>query len=130
MAFRTTSCCLLVLLCTCFLGAQGLPFQRIVLTKVAETPLNGITSIAEDERGFLWLGGVSGLYKYDGTSIDVFTNRPNDSSSIVSGPYTQILKAGKKKPCGSAAAPAESVFLIYGPNARVTMPLTQQIPAR
>ncbi len=75
--------------------AQGLPFRRIVLTEVGETPLAGISCIAEDARGFLWLGGVSGLYKFDGNALEIFSNRPNDSTSVAPGPYGQIIKSNR-----------------------------------
>lgn len=75
------------------LEAQSLPYRRVILTEVGETPLAGITCIAEDDRGFLWLGGVSGLFKYDGNALDIFSNRPDDSTSIVPGPYVQIKKS-------------------------------------
>lgn len=75
------------------LQAQSLPYRRLLITKVGETPLSGIADLAEDERGFLWLGGAHGLYRYDGASLEVFTNRPDDSSSIVAGPYVQVKKS-------------------------------------
>ena len=66
------------------------PYRRVLITKVGETPMHGMADLAEDDRGFLWLGGAHGLYRYDGVSLEVFTNRPDDTASIVPGPYVQM----------------------------------------
>ena len=40
--------------------------------------------IFQDSNGFLWISTDDGLNRYDGTSISVFKNDPNDSTSIAS----------------------------------------------
>ncbi len=95
MTFRTIICFLFVV-CTAIgtLTAQSLPkYRRMVITKIGETPVGAISDMTEDDRGFLWLGGQYGLYRYDGTSLEVFTNRPEDSTSIVPGAYIQVKKS-------------------------------------
>lgn len=83
---------LLVLAESVPLSAQTLPYRRVLINKAGEMPLRGMVDMAEDDRGFLWLGGTYGLYRYDGASLETFTNRPDDPASIVPGPYNQVLK--------------------------------------
>ncbi|MCB9343002.1 MAG: histidine kinase [Lewinellaceae bacterium] len=89
--FLITSSLICVLLS--FSRAQEFPFQKFIIKEVGDIPVNGISSIAEDDRGFLWLGGVSGLYKYDGSTLNIYANHPNDSTSIIPGPYPEIVKS-------------------------------------
>ena len=41
-----------------------------------------ITSVIQDRRGFMWIGTVDGLNRYDGYEFKVFRHRPADSTSI------------------------------------------------
>src|SRR5688572_16460426 len=43
---------------------------------------NEATSFLKDRKGFLWIGTVYGLNRFDGYAIKQFLNRPNDPSSI------------------------------------------------
>jgi ligand-binding sensor domain-containing protein len=40
------------------------------------------SSLQQDNDGFLWLGGLSGLYRYDGSRITRFLRDPADSNSL------------------------------------------------
>ncbi|MCK6693293.1 MAG: hypothetical protein L6Q97_14500, partial [Thermoanaerobaculia bacterium] len=94
MSFRLVVCTILfVLPVQLTLRAQNLPFRRVLITKVGETPLQSMADLAEDDRGFLWLGGAHGLYRYDGVSLEAFTNRPDDPASVIPGPYIQLQKS-------------------------------------
>jgi len=55
-----------------------------------------ITSITQDSRGFLWVGTINGLNKYDGYSFTVFKNDPTDSTSLAASPIT-FLKEDRFK---------------------------------
>ncbi|MDY8134884.1 triple tyrosine motif-containing protein [Aquimarina sp. 2201CG5-10] len=39
--------------------------------------------LIQDEEGFLWVGTKNGLNRYDGEQIEIFTNDPNTSYSLV-----------------------------------------------
>lgn len=41
-----------------------------------------VTCIHQDSNGFMWFGTRNGLNRYDGYSFDVFTTKPNDTTSI------------------------------------------------
>ena len=43
---------------------------------------NSINCIVQGPNGFLWLGGHTGLYRYDGYHIKSYKNDPSDSTSI------------------------------------------------
>ena len=54
--------------------------SRIIIQKGLSQ--SRITSIIEDERGFMWFGTADGLNRYDGYSFKIFRNIPNDSTSL------------------------------------------------
>lgn len=41
-----------------------------------------VTSIIQDQKGYLWFGTANGLNRYDGYTFKVFTNNPLDSTTI------------------------------------------------
>ncbi len=47
-------------------------------------------AITQDSRGFMWIGTLNGLNKYDGYSFTVFTHNPYDSTTI-SGNSVSVL---------------------------------------
>ncbi|TCW61847.1 hypothetical protein C5O22_03745 [Treponema sp. J25] len=67
--------------------AQGgdLLFQRI--GREQGLPHEGISSIVQDSRGFLWFGTKNGLARYDGYQFLVFQNEPFELNSL---PHNQI----------------------------------------
>ena len=40
------------------------------------------SSMQQDDDGFLWLGGLSGLYRYDGMHVTRFLRDPSDTNSL------------------------------------------------
>ncbi len=53
-------------------------------------PSSKIYSIAQDNKGFLWMSTVDGLARYDGNNFKVYPHIPNDSSSIPVSLITEI----------------------------------------
>ena len=63
-------------------GQQNYLFENI---SVPEGLSNAtISDIFQDSNGFLWISTADGLNRYDGNSIKVFKNDPNDSTTISS----------------------------------------------
>jgi ligand-binding sensor domain-containing protein len=49
-------------------------------------------SIQQDDEGFLWMGGLSGLYRYDGLRVNRFLRDPSDSNSLTHNYANSITK--------------------------------------
>ena len=68
---------------------QQIRFERVPLPDVGGS--SSITSIAQDQDGFLWLGTWSGLYRYDGYDFTVYRHNPLDSTSISDDQVESLL---------------------------------------
>ena len=44
---------------------------------------NQVSSICQDKYGFIWIGTLNGLHRFDGTNMRLFLNDPLDSTSLV-----------------------------------------------
>ena len=44
---------------------------------------NEVTSIVQDEDGFIWIGTRGGLNRYDGYEFKIYNQVPGDSNSLV-----------------------------------------------
>lgn len=53
---------------------------------------NQIKSIFRDRQGFLWIGTISGLNRYDGYSIKVFRSIPGDSTSLINSDVNKVFE--------------------------------------
>jgi len=53
---------------------------------------NGIWSILQDSKGFLWIGTDTGLNRYDGYNFKIYKNEPDDSTSISSNGIESIYE--------------------------------------
>ena len=53
---------------------------------------NYVTKIIQDDQGFIWIGTVEGLNRYDGYSYKVFKNDPKDSTSLSDDWVTDIYE--------------------------------------
>lgn len=58
---------------------------------------NQIKSVMKDRQGFLWIGTVSGLNRFDGYNIRVFTNQPGDSTSLVNSDVNKVFEGPEGK---------------------------------
>lgn len=78
-------CSFFLLLVTSAL-AQQLKFNRLFNGNT--TNWGGITSVAQDKQGYIWLsttlgnGGRGGLYRYDGSNIISYLNDGNNDNSL------------------------------------------------
>ena len=58
---------------------------------------NQIKTIFKDRRGFVWIGTISGLNRYDGYNVRTFTNRPGDSTSLISSDVNKVFEGPQGK---------------------------------
>ena len=62
--------------------AASLPLRFEQLNVEQGLPQESALAILQDRKGFMWIGTVAGLARYDGYSMTVFKNRPDDPSSL------------------------------------------------
>lgn len=55
-------------------------------------PSGYIWSMAQDSKGFIWLGTVYGLGKHDGYSTTIYRSDPQDSTTITGGLVFDIIE--------------------------------------
>lgn len=72
-----------ILVCTCHAPATAQ--QQINFTSL--TTKNGLSSntvncILKDRYGLMWFGTEDGLNKFDGSTVTVYRNKPNDTASL------------------------------------------------
>lgn len=58
---------------------------------------NQIKSVMKDRQGFLWISTVSGLNRYDGHNIRVFTHQPGDPTSLVNSDVNKVFEGPEGK---------------------------------
>jgi ligand-binding sensor domain-containing protein len=64
-------------------GAQGNDLVFAALTPQANgLPVGQVQAILQDRHGFMWFGTQSGLVKYDGQTLIVYTHNPDDPHSL------------------------------------------------
>ena len=73
-------------------GNQKIEETAFLLSRTSEIPELGPVeiepieapgrAIAEDRNGFMWFGGIGGLYRYDGNEYVHYKHNPNDSASL------------------------------------------------
>ncbi|HEX7493974.1 MAG TPA: two-component regulator propeller domain-containing protein, partial [Bacteroidales bacterium] len=95
----------LILLLTSTSGVNAQP-ERLQFKHL--TPDNGlsssvITSIFQDNKGFIWIGTYDGLNRYDGINFVVYKNSLTDSSSLSNDVRTMIEDHDKNLLIGTNA---------------------------
>ncbi len=77
--------CLIALVFTSFatpIAAQSLNYKFMRIQKIDGHRLGEVHSLAQDQQGFIWLGTIDGLFRYDGYSLKGYKHDRNDSTSI------------------------------------------------
>lgn len=80
---------------TCWANAQPDNMSLRYLRTEEGLSQNEVTSILQDNEGFMWFGTRSGLNRYDGYEFLVFDQVPGDSSSLVNTSIEKIYKDSK-----------------------------------
>lgn len=72
-----------LLFCESVLFGQNQNMLKHFLTVEEGLSHNEVTSIVQDNDGFIWIGTRGGLNRYDGYEFKVFNQLPGDSNSLV-----------------------------------------------
>ena len=73
-----------------------------------------VTSIIQDSRGFLWVGTLNGLNRFDGYDFVVYTHQPNDSNSLSNNRINAICEDNSGKIWVATNKGLNSIDLVTG----------------
>lgn len=93
--YTKTGFLLIYVLLTCWANAQPDNMALRYLRTEEGLSQNEVTSILQDNEGFMWFGTRSGLNRYDGYEFLVFDQVPGDSGSLVNTSIERIYKDSK-----------------------------------
>ncbi len=87
-----------LLICLCFyaqfaFGQLGSGIEAISTAQGLSQGL--INDMIQDKEGFIWIATKGGLNRYDGYNFKIFTNNPQDTSSISSNAVSNLLEDSK-----------------------------------
>ena len=89
---------IVVLLCCQPSYSQQFPnLQFNYLTEKEGLSSNTVTSIAQDEEGFIWIGTGDGLNRLDGYRVKRFYHDPARENSLINNGVHQIVSDGKRR---------------------------------
>ncbi len=60
-------------------------------------PHNGVTSIIQDKKGFIWFGTYGGLTRYDGQNMRVFQFEPGNPNSLTNNSIIALFESSDRK---------------------------------
>lgn len=90
---KSRSLMFLLLFWSQFILAQRYSFDKI--TSSQGLSQSTVLSIIQDRKGFMWLGSMDGLNRYDGYTFKVYRNVPEDSSSLSNSEIRSIFEDSK-----------------------------------
>jgi len=76
-------------------ATKWLQFHEIKAS--GEKQPDNITNIIQDERGFIWITSLNGLFRYDGFEFKSYRHNPRNPDSLFDNLLTSISIAGKHK---------------------------------
>lgn len=87
---------LLLLFSYCALGqVKAVAFNQQVFTVEDGLPQSFVSSILQDNLGFIWVSTSDGLARYDGRSFKTFYKNPKDPDSFPSNVISRMVKTGQ-----------------------------------
>ncbi|SMF31706.1 Signal transduction histidine kinase [Alteromonadaceae bacterium Bs31] len=70
--------------------SEPMSFKRYMRSPVSDHRFNNVYCLAQDARGFIWVGSASGLIRFDGRESKLYTAKENQPDSISSSHATNI----------------------------------------
>lgn len=88
---------LVVLGCLFLMQAHGQYQQYSISNLSLESGLSesSVRDIIQDSKGFLWIGTLDGLNRYDGYNFEVFRHNPQDSATISDNSINTVYEDSK-----------------------------------
>lgn len=90
---------LCILLCTSLVSeliiAQNSFLMKHYITVENGLSHNEVTSIQQDEQGFIWIGTRGGLNRYDGYEMKIYNQMPGDTNSLINPSIEELYKDSK-----------------------------------
>ncbi|MBQ3753181.1 MAG: response regulator [Prevotella sp.] len=84
---------LLLLLALCTLSVDAVVFFSRQLNTTNGLPSNNIRSLAQDAKGFIWMGSPNGLYRYDGYFFTTFRYAESGNLRLLNNNHISICYA-------------------------------------
>ncbi len=104
---------LFVLPCCAMAASVNFPFIQPQFETIGDSesiPENIITALAQDARGFMWIGTQKGLIRYDGYRFRRFTHTPSDPNSLAGDFIYSLLATPDGKIWAGSNGDGVSVF--------------------
>ncbi|MCH7964057.1 MAG: hypothetical protein IH852_08975 [Bacteroidetes bacterium] len=86
---------LLIIALTYVTPAQEYIFQQLTVDDGLSQ--SSVFATLQDSRGYMWFGTIDGLNKYDGYDFTIYSNNPNDSTTISDNVITCIFEDSKNQ---------------------------------
>lgn len=78
-----------------YIAAQKIVFHHLTVENGLSQ--NAVLSLAQDEKGFMWMGTSNGLNRFDGHRFKIYQSRAEDSTTISSNNVLSLLHDSQKR---------------------------------
>jgi signal transduction histidine kinase/ligand-binding sensor domain-containing protein len=87
----------LVIVCSALQAQQGFAYTHITTDDGIGLASNVVTSLYQDEKGFIWVGTDNGLQRFDGSKFIHFSTSKAGSDQLPHASVSQIIPADSSK---------------------------------